>query len=82
MASTNSNEGMIEADGAGIKDAAGTSKARNFGTMDPARHREIASLGGKAAHANGRAPKFTSESGRVAALAKVSSAKTEPAQQG
>lgn len=80
MASTNSNEGMIEADGAGIKDAAGTSKARNFGTMDPARHREIASLGGKAAQANGRAPKFTSDSGRAAALARV--AKSQTAQQG
>ena len=39
---------------------------RGFGGMDRDRVREIASSGGKAAHAQGRAHKFTSEEGRAA----------------
>lgn len=34
--------------------------------MDPAKQREIASKGGKAAQANGRTHRFTSEEARVA----------------
>ncbi|MDA8454771.1 hypothetical protein M4R22_08350 [Acidovorax sp. GBBC 3334] len=34
--------------------------------MDPARQREIASLGGRAAHASGNAHQFTSEEAREA----------------
>jgi uncharacterized protein len=37
------------------------SKKKGFGAMDPARQREIASAGGKAAHAAGRAHEFTSD---------------------
>ncbi len=37
-----------------------------FNAMDPARAKEIQSLGGKAAHAKGVAPKWNSETGRAA----------------
>ena len=40
--------------------------ARGFAVMDPARARQIASMGGRAAHANGRAHEFTSEEARAA----------------
>lgn len=43
----------------------GTSK-RGFASMDPARQREIASEGGKAAHEKGTAHEFTSEEARRA----------------
>jgi hypothetical protein len=39
---------------------------RGFASMDSERQREIASLGGKAAHAKGTAHKFTSEEARIA----------------
>ncbi|ABM32486.1 KGG domain-containing protein [Paracidovorax citrulli] len=39
---------------------------RGFAGMDPARQREIASLGGRAAHASGNAHQFTSEEAREA----------------
>jgi general stress protein YciG len=39
---------------------------RGFASMDPARQREIASQGGKAAHAKGTAHEFTSEEARRA----------------
>jgi general stress protein YciG len=42
-----------------------TSK-RGFASMDPARQREIASEGGKAAHEKGTAHEFTSEEARRA----------------
>lgn len=42
-----------------------TSK-RGFASMDPAKQREIASKGGRAAHAKGTAHEFTSEEARVA----------------
>jgi general stress protein YciG len=41
-------------------------KKRGFAQMDPARQREIASRGGKAAHAKGRAHRFTREEAQVA----------------
>lgn len=44
---------------------AGTSK-RGFASMDPQRQREIASKGGRAAHAKGTAHEFTSEEARNA----------------
>ncbi len=44
---------------------AGTSK-RGFASMDPAKQREIASKGGRAAHAKGTAHEFTSEEARAA----------------
>ena len=40
--------------------------ARGFASMDEARQREIASQGGKAAHARGTAHEFTSEEAREA----------------
>jgi general stress protein YciG len=39
---------------------------RGFASMDPARQREIASKGGKAAHETGAAHEFTSEEAREA----------------
>ena len=42
-----------------------TSK-RGFASMDPNKQREIASKGGRAAHAKGTAHEFTSEEARVA----------------
>jgi general stress protein YciG len=42
-----------------------TSK-RGFASMDPAKQKEIASKGGRAAHAKGTAHEFTSDEARVA----------------
>ena len=39
---------------------------RGFASMDPSRQREIASKGGKAAHAKGTAHEWTSDEARVA----------------
>jgi general stress protein YciG len=39
---------------------------RGFASMDPEKQKQIASMGGKAAHANGRAHEFTSDEARVA----------------
>jgi general stress protein YciG len=39
---------------------------RGFASLDPAKARAIASQGGKAAHAAGRAHEFTTEEARVA----------------
>ena len=39
---------------------------RGFAAMDPQRQREIASLGGRAAHQSGHAHEFTSEEARAA----------------
>jgi len=44
---------------------ASTSK-RGFASMDPAKQKEIASKGGKAAHQKGTAHEFTSDEARVA----------------
>lgn len=43
-------------------------KLRGFAAMDPAKVREYASLGGKKAHAMGKARKFNSETARAASL--------------
>jgi uncharacterized protein len=50
------------------KDGATTPRRspRGFAAMDPQRQREIASLGGRAAHQSGHAHEFTSEEARVA----------------
>ena len=42
------------------------SSSRGFASMDPARVREIASQGGKAAHAQGRAHQWNPETAREA----------------
>jgi general stress protein YciG len=39
---------------------------RGFGSMDRSKQREIASLGGRAAHAQGRAHEFTADEAREA----------------
>jgi general stress protein YciG len=39
---------------------------RGFAALDPEKQREIARLGGRAAHAQGKAHEFTSEEARVA----------------
>jgi uncharacterized protein len=39
---------------------------RGFSAMDPQRQREIASLGGRAAHQSGHAHEFTTEEARAA----------------
>jgi hypothetical protein len=49
----------------GNQGSGGTSN-RGFASMDPDRQREIASEGGKAAHASGNAHEFTSEEARKA----------------
>ena len=42
------------------------SKKRGFAAMDPERQKEIASAGGKAAHAKGSAHEFTGDEAREA----------------
>ena len=62
------NPGNPDHQGAGHsagKDQSGNSN-RGFASMDPARQREIASKGGKAAHESGNAHEFTSEEAREA----------------
>jgi general stress protein YciG len=44
----------------------GNNSNRGFASMDPQKQREIASEGGKAAHASGNAHEFTSEEARKA----------------
>ncbi len=61
---------------------------RGFAVLSPEKKREIASMGGKAAHEHGRAHRFTSEEARaagkkrhqlrVAALASAAAASSSP----
>lgn len=46
--------------------AAARRAPRGFAAMDPQRQREIASLGGRAAHQSGHAHEFTPEEARAA----------------
>jgi len=50
---------------------------RGFAAMDKEEHREIASQGGRAAHANGHAHKFTSEEARAAGAKGAASRKAK-----
>ena len=59
------NEGNKQSGTQGASQGGGT-KNRGFASMDPARQREIASQGGKAAHQRGTAHEFTSEEARRA----------------
>ncbi len=52
--------------GAQGQQGATTSSGRGFAGMDRERQREIASQGGRAAHASGNAHQFTSEEARAA----------------
>ena len=60
-----SNQGNKQSGAQGNSQSSGT-RNRGFASMDPARQREIASQGGKAAHAKGTAHEFTSEEARRA----------------
>lgn len=46
--------------------AAQRKSLRGFAAMDPQRQREIASLGGRAAHQSGHAHEFSAEEARIA----------------
>jgi general stress protein YciG len=48
------------------QDGASKRSLRGFAAMDPQRQREIASLGGRAAHQSGHAHEFTTEEARAA----------------
>jgi len=52
--------------GAQAQAGSGTRSGRGFAGMDRERQREIASQGGRAAHASGNAHQFTSEEARAA----------------
>lgn len=65
MASSNQGNKQSGTPGNSQSTASGT-RNRGFASMDPARQREIASQGGKAAHAKGTAHEFTSEEARRA----------------
>jgi general stress protein YciG len=60
-----SNQGNKQSGNQGNSQSSGT-RNRGFASMDPQRQREIASQGGKAAHAKGTAHEFTSEEARRA----------------
>jgi hypothetical protein len=60
-----SNQGNKQSGNPGAGQGSGT-KNRGFASMDPARQREIASEGGKAAHQKGTAHEFTSDEARRA----------------
>jgi hypothetical protein len=60
-----SNQGNNQGGNKGNNQSGDTSN-RGFASMDPQRQREIASEGGRAAHASGNAHEFTSEEARKA----------------
>lgn len=67
MASSNQDKGgSKQSSGQGGNKQSGDTSNRGFASMDPERQREIASEGGKAAHASGNAHEFTSEEARKA----------------
>ena len=59
------NQGNQGGSQSGNRQSADT-KGRGFASMDPVRQRQIASEGGRAAHASGNAHEFTSEEARRA----------------
>jgi len=65
MASSNQGGGNNQGGNKGNNQSGDTSN-RGFASMDPERQREIASEGGRAAHASGNAHEFTSEEARKA----------------
>ncbi len=48
-----------------------------FAALDPQRKREIASMGGKAAHASGRAHEFSTDEARAAGRKRHQTAKSD-----
>ena len=61
-----SNQGNKGGNNQGGNKQSGDTSNRGFASMDPQRQREIASEGGRAAHASGNAHEFTSEEARKA----------------
>ncbi|WP_020654064.1 KGG domain-containing protein [Massilia niastensis] len=59
------NQGSAQSGSQGNSQSGGGSN-RGFASMDPQRQREIASQGGRAAHASGNAHEFSSEEARAA----------------
>ena len=49
-----------------MSESNGSRKPRGFAAMTPDKQREIASLGGRAAHMSGHAHEFTTEEARAA----------------
>lgn len=49
-----------------MSESNGSRKPRGFAAMSPEKQREIASLGGRAAHMSGHAHEFTTEEARAA----------------
>ncbi|WP_236589011.1 KGG domain-containing protein [Ramlibacter aurantiacus] len=64
---TNDNKSVSETATAAEQLMAAPARAkRGFAVLSPEKKREIASMGGKAAHEHGRAHRFTSEEARAA----------------
>ena len=61
-----SQSGMQDVETSTVKPSSPKKSLRGFAAMDPQRQREIASLGGRAAHQSGHAHEFTSEEARAA----------------
>ena len=60
--------------------AAPKKSRRGFAAMDPQRQREIASLGGRAAHRSGHAHQFSTEEARAAGRRRHEVAASRPKQ--
>jgi hypothetical protein len=60
------NQGGNQGSNQGSNKQSGDTSNRGFASMDPQKQREIASEGGRAAHASGNAHEFTSEEARRA----------------
>lgn len=63
---TMQEEQLDRNEGAGTTSTSPRRSLRGFAAMDAQRQREIASLGGRAAHQSGHAHEFTSEEARAA----------------
>jgi uncharacterized protein len=57
-------------------------RLRGFAAMSPEKKREIAGMGGRAAHATGRAHQFSSEEARAAGRKRHQRHDSEPASSG
>ena len=66
MANREGNDGAMGNIGTGSNGTGGRKSARGFASMDQAKQREIASKGGRAAHAKGTAHEFDSGEARAA----------------
>jgi len=66
MASNQDSKSSKSSKGSKGNKQSGDTSNRGFASMDPQKQREIASEGGKAAHASGNAHEFTAEEARRA----------------